>query len=153
MCKIRRQCSPSQLIANGISLCSTHYLEKMLLLGHTKSLFLRLAGSSFISVVKPPPHRAISALTAALSKTHEVKSSDVKVSVWWDFDKCCFPADENVVKVAENITSAVRTNGIKGPITINGYGDLLMLSKKNQEAIFPNGISLIHVPHGWFKNI
>ncbi|VVB18037.1 unnamed protein product [Arabis nemorensis] len=131
-------------------------------MGPSKSLFLRLARSSSISVAEPPSRRAISVLVANFSSTnvtsgsvsglrrhhHDEESRGVRVSVWWDLEKCQFPADTNVFKVSQTITSAVRFNGIKGPITITAFGDLLQLSRTNQEALFATGISFTHVPQG-----
>ncbi|CAA7034764.1 unnamed protein product [Microthlaspi erraticum] len=136
----------------------------------SKSLFLRLAGSSFSE--HPPsqsPRRAISVLVANFSSSNVVSGSSsgqftsrrpqkdddsrgVRVSVWWNFDNCNLPAGANVFKVAQTITAAVRINGIKGPIKISAFGDILQLSRTNQEALYATGISLTHVPQGEKKN-
>ncbi|KAJ0238299.1 putative endonuclease or glycosyl hydrolase [Hirschfeldia incana] len=76
----------------------------------------------------------------------EESSRGVKVSVWWDFENCHLPTGANVFKVAQSITSAVRINGIKGPITITAFGDVSQLSRTNQEALSATGINLTHVP-------
>lgn len=68
--------------------------------------------------------------------------------MWWDFENCNLPAGVNVFKVAHTITAAVRTNGIKGPVTITAFGDILQLSRVNQEALSSTGINLTHIPHG-----
>lgn len=46
------------------------------------------------------------------------------------------------------ITSAVRANGIKGPVQITAFGDILQLSRTNQEALSSTGINIAHIPHG-----
>ncbi|KAI3715579.1 hypothetical protein L6452_22565 [Arctium lappa] len=73
---------------------------------------------------------------------------NVRVSVWWDFENCSIPCKVNVYKVTQCITSAVRANGIKGPIQITAFGDVLQLSRSNQEALSSTGINLTHIPNG-----
>ena len=68
--------------------------------------------------------------------------------MWWDFENCNLPAGVNVSKIAPAITEAVRTNGIKGPVQITAFGDVLQLSRANQEALAYTGIHLTHVPNG-----
>lgn len=129
----------------------------------SKSLFLRIAGSSSTSVVEVPlPRRAISVFVAKFSSSssisgpftfsrrtqHDEESRSVRVSVWWDFENCHLPAGANVFKLSQTITSAVRISGIKGPITITAFGDLIQLSRTNQEALSATGINLTHVPQG-----
>lgn len=70
------------------------------------------------------------------------------MSVWWDFENCNLPAGANVFRVAHSITAAVRACGIKGPIQITAFGDILQLSRSNQEALSSTGINLTHIPHG-----
>ena len=70
--------------------------------------------------------------------------------MWWDFENCSLPAGANVFKVAQSVTAAVRANGIKGPIQITAFGDMLQLSRSNQEALSATGINLTHIPHGSF---
>lgn len=72
----------------------------------------------------------------------------MRVSVWWDFENCNLPATVRPFKVASAITSAVRANGIKGPIQITAFGDIFQLSRTNQEALSSTGINLTHVPRG-----
>ncbi|TYG46438.1 hypothetical protein ES288_D11G256300v1 [Gossypium darwinii] len=79
---------------------------------------------------------------------HEKVSRHVKVSVWWDFENCNPPVGFNVYKIAHMITSAVRANGIKGPVQITAFGDILQLSRTNQEALSSTGVNLAHVPQG-----
>lgn len=58
------------------------------------------------------------------------------------------PCNVNVYKVTQFITAAVRTVGIKGPIQITAFGDVLQLSRSNQEALSSTGINLTHIPNG-----
>lgn len=103
------------------------------------SLVSHFSSSTSSSQLTPPrrPHHH-----------EEEPSRGVKVSVWWDFENCHLPSGANVYKVAQSITSAVRINGIKGPITITAFGDVLQLSRTNQEALSSTGINLTHVPQG-----
>ncbi|MCD7461708.1 hypothetical protein HAX54_046842 [Datura stramonium] len=82
------------------------------------------------------------------SRRHEEESRNVKVSVWWDFENCAPPTGVNVFKIAQSITAAVRANGIKGPIQITAFGDVMQLSRINQEALSSTGINLAHIPNG-----
>ncbi|KAK3032190.1 hypothetical protein RJ639_035902 [Escallonia herrerae] len=82
------------------------------------------------------------------SRRHEEESRNVKVSVWWDFENCSLPFDMNAFRVAQSITAAIRTNGIKGPIQITAFGDVFQLSRRNQEALSSTGINITHIPHG-----
>ncbi|XP_038705885.1 uncharacterized protein LOC120001577 isoform X2 [Tripterygium wilfordii] len=82
------------------------------------------------------------------SRRHEEESRNVRVSVWWDFENCHVPVGANVFKVAQAITAAVRANGINGPVQITAFGDMMQLSRANQEALSSTGISLTHVPTG-----
>jgi len=70
--------------------------------------------------------------------------------VWWDFENCHLPSGVNVYRVSQAITAAVRGNGIKGPIQITAFGDVLQLSRANQEALSSTGINLAHIPNGRF---
>eukprot|EP01018_Ginkgo_biloba_P018430 Gb_38160 [translate_table: standard] len=73
---------------------------------------------------------------------------NIRVSVWWDFENCSVPVGVSVYKVVPRILAALRTSGIKGPMTICGYGDILQLSRSTQEALTATGICLSHVPRG-----
>ncbi|KAG6605277.1 Meiosis regulator and mRNA stability factor 1, partial [Cucurbita argyrosperma subsp. sororia] len=86
--------------------------------------------------------------SSSSSRRHDEESRYVRVSVWWDFENCNIPAGVNVFKVAHLITAAVRANGIKGPVQITAFGDILQLSRTNQEALSSTGISLTHIPQG-----
>lgn len=72
----------------------------------------------------------------------------MRVSVWWDFENCHLPGGANVFRVSQSITAAIRANGIKGPIQITAFGDVLQMSRQNQEALSATGINLTHIPHG-----
>ncbi|KAK6924203.1 NYN domain, MARF1-type [Dillenia turbinata] len=69
-------------------------------------------------------------------------SRNVRVYVWWDFENCSLPTGTNVFKVSQSITAAIRANGIKGPIQITAFGDVLQLSRASQEALSATGIIL-----------
>ncbi|BAT79197.1 hypothetical protein LR48_Vigan04g132500 [Vigna angularis] len=76
------------------------------------------------------------------------ESRNVKVSVWWDFENCQVPAGVDVSNVAPAITKAVRASGIKGPLRINAFGDILQLSKSNRQALSHTGIHFTHIRGG-----
>ncbi|XP_026389206.1 uncharacterized protein LOC113284029 [Papaver somniferum] len=87
--------------------------------------------------------------SSSSSRTNqEEERRNVKASVWWDFENCQVPNGVNVAKIAHRITSALRINGIEGPVSITAFGDVYQLSRANQEALSSTGISLYHVPHG-----
>ncbi|KAK2656052.1 hypothetical protein Ddye_009104 [Dipteronia dyeriana] len=116
-----------------------------------KSLF-SLSSSSSSSFSSSPysilvSHFSTSALSHP-SRRQEEESRNVRVSVWWDFENCHLPAGVNVFKVAHSITAAIRASGIKGPLTITAFGDVLQLSRTNQEALSSTGINIAHVPRG-----
>ncbi|CAA0839210.1 Putative endonuclease or glycosyl hydrolase [Striga hermonthica] len=75
-------------------------------------------------------------------------SRNVRVSVWWDFENCNLPLNTNVFRVSQSIFNAVRANGMKGPLQITAFGDIMQISRTNQQALSSNGITLIHVPSG-----
>lgn len=58
------------------------------------------------------------------------------------------PVGVNVYRVAQSITAAVRGNGIKGPVQITAFGDVLQLSRANQVALSVTGVNLTHIPGG-----
>ncbi|CAK9140147.1 unnamed protein product [Ilex paraguariensis] len=82
------------------------------------------------------------------SRRHDEESRNVRVSVWWDFENCSLPAGANAFRVAQSITAAIRGCRIRGPIQITAFGDVMQLSRANQEALSSTGINLIHIPHG-----
>ncbi|KAF9601283.1 hypothetical protein IFM89_018393 [Coptis chinensis] len=79
---------------------------------------------------------------------NDEQNRNVKVSVWWDFENCNVPCGVNAMKVAQRITSALRVNGIKGPVSITAFGDFIQLSRNTQEILSLTGVSLNHVPRG-----
>ncbi|XP_073122676.1 uncharacterized protein [Henckelia pumila] len=81
-------------------------------------------------------------------RRHDEESRNIRVSVWWDFENCNLPCNANVFKVAQCITNAVRANGIKGSLQITAFGDVMQISRTNQEALSSTGINLTHVPSG-----
>ncbi|CAH8270610.1 unnamed protein product [Arabidopsis lyrata] len=97
------------------------------------------SGSNFVSGSSHSPSRR---------PQQDEESRSVRVSVWWDFLSCNLPVGVNVFKVAQSITAAIRNSGIKGPITITAFGDVLQLPRSNQDALSATGISLTHVPQG-----
>lgn len=82
------------------------------------------------------------------SRRHDEDSKSVRVSVWWDIENCTVPTGVNVFKITHSITSAVRANGIKGPVQVNAFGDVVCLTRANQEALSSTGVNLVHIPHG-----
>ncbi|KAJ4827763.1 hypothetical protein Tsubulata_020863 [Turnera subulata] len=94
----------------------------------------------------------ISHFSSSSSPSHHsnsyVESRNVRVSVWWDFENCNVPVGVNVFRVAQAITAAVRSSGIKGPIQITAFGDVMHFSRANQEALSSTGINLTHIPSG-----
>ncbi|KAJ9538315.1 hypothetical protein OSB04_031048 [Centaurea solstitialis] len=126
------------------------------------SIFLCSSSRRLFLRPPPPPPSAVHPLVGisyfstssssdSSSSYHRRNSDDVRnvrVSVWWDFENCSVPCNANVFKVTQCITSAVRANGIKGPIQITAFGDVLQLSRANQEALSSTGINLTHIPNG-----
>ncbi|KAK3211544.1 hypothetical protein Dsin_016250 [Dipteronia sinensis] len=116
-----------------------------------KTLFSLSSSSSSSFSLSPYSILVSHFSTAALShpsRRYEEESRNVRVSVWWDFENCHLPAGVNVFKVAHSITAAIRASGIKGPLTITAFGDVLQLSRTNQEALSSTGINIAHVPRG-----
>ncbi|KAF8115747.1 hypothetical protein N665_0025s0199 [Sinapis alba] len=121
----------------------------------SKSLLFRLsllpprrAITNSFSTTTGSASAAGSSLSSSRRHHHDEDSRSVRVAVWWDFDKCNLPAGANVFKLAQSITGAIRNSGIKGPITITAFGDVLHLPRSNQEALSATGITLTHVPQG-----
>ncbi|KAI4365502.1 hypothetical protein MLD38_021482 [Melastoma candidum] len=86
--------------------------------------------------------------TSGFGRRQDEESRNVRVSVWWDFENCNIPAGVNVYRIGQSIINAVRCNGIKGPVQITAYGDVLQLSRTKQEALSSSGINMTHVPNG-----
>lgn len=83
-------------------------------------------------------------------RNYDEENRSVKVTVWWDFENCQVPAGVNVERVANRITAALRSTGIKGPVTITAFGDVAQMSRAKQEVLTSTGICLNHVPHRRF---
>lgn len=79
-------------------------------------------------------------------RNYDEENRTVKVTVWWDFENCNVPVGVNVHRVSSRITWAIRSSGIKGPVTITAFGDVAQLSRATQEALTCTGICLTHVP-------
>lgn len=69
--------------------------------------------------------------------------------MWWDFENCEIPAGVNEFKVAHAITTAIRTNGMKGPVQITAFGDVYKLARNRQNALSSSGINIVHIPKGF----
>ncbi|KAG6394556.1 hypothetical protein SASPL_145145 [Salvia splendens] len=104
------------------------------------------------SSLKPAKIPHVAAFSTSPGHHHqrrqEEESRAVRVSVWWDFENCHVPVNGNAFRVAQSITNAIRANGIKGPIEITAFGDVMQISRTNQEALSATGINLTHVPSG-----
>ncbi|KAH9605736.1 hypothetical protein KSS87_003492 [Heliosperma pusillum] len=111
----------------------------------SRTLFISLFSTSSPS---SSPHYNSPSSSSVSSRRHDEESRSVRVSVWWDIENCGVPNGVNVFKIAHSITSAVRANGIKGPVQITAFGDILCLNRSNQEALSSTGVNLIHIPHG-----
>ncbi|KAK9678727.1 hypothetical protein RND81_11G229600 [Saponaria officinalis] len=104
----------------------------------TKTLYISLFSTSSSS---PSP-------SSSSYRRQDEESRGVRVSVWWDIENCGVPNGVNVFRIAHSITSAVRANGIKGPVQITAFGDIFCLNRANQEALSCTGVNLIHIPNG-----
>lgn len=82
------------------------------------------------------------------NRRQEEENRNVRVSVRWDFENCTLPVSTNVFRFSQSVTAAIRACGIKGPVQITAFGDVLQLSRSNQEALSSTGINLTHIPHG-----
>ncbi|KAL2321711.1 hypothetical protein Fmac_026090 [Flemingia macrophylla] len=76
------------------------------------------------------------------------ESRNVRVWAWWDLKNCAVPSGFDAAKVAPAIMEAVRANGIKGPLTITAFGDVLQLPRPHQEALAYTGVRFTHVSNG-----
>ncbi|KAL3721541.1 hypothetical protein ACJRO7_033955 [Eucalyptus globulus] len=122
----------------------TSLRPKTLLLSPPPLLFLRISRFSPWPSHDPRPHYPQN----PPPRRDDDRSRGVRVSVWWDFENCNLPAGVNVFKVAASIAAAVRASGIRGPIQITAFGDVLQLSRSRQEALSATGINMTHVPNG-----
>jgi hypothetical protein len=73
----------------------------------------------------------------------------VPVSVWWDFENCNIPNGVNVCRVAPRVSAALRAAGIRGPLSITAFGDVLQLARSAQEELTATGVSISHVPRSF----
>jgi len=78
----------------------------------------------------------------------EEESRNVRVWAWWDFKHCHLPSGFDASKVAPAIMEAVRANGIRGPLNITAFGDVLQIPRAHQEALSYTGVRFIHVSDG-----
>lgn len=79
--------------------------------------------------------------------TCDEESKAIKVSVWWDYENCPIPAEVNVYRIANRIVSALRFSGIRGPVSINAFGDMWRMPRITQEALISTGVCLTHAPN------
>ncbi|KAK1299705.1 hypothetical protein QJS10_CPB13g01380 [Acorus calamus] len=77
---------------------------------------------------------------------HDEESKAVRVLVWWDFENCSIPSDVNPSLVGPRIMSALRSNGVRGPVSITAVGDVLRLARQTQDALSATGVSISHIP-------
>ncbi|KAL2905881.1 Meiosis regulator and mRNA stability factor 1 [Bienertia sinuspersici] len=127
-----------------ISLCSKSKPISQFLLSQSPSsklLFISLFNTSSSSSSHNYP-------SSSPSRRNDEESKTVRVSVWWDIENCQVPNGVNVFKITHSITSAVRANGIKGPVQVTAFGDVFCLSKPNQMALSSTGVNLVHIPSG-----
>ncbi|CAD6258099.1 unnamed protein product [Miscanthus lutarioriparius] len=74
------------------------------------------------------------------------ESKAVKVTVWWDFQRCRLPRGASPRHLAPRVTEALRRAGIRGPIEITAFGDVGCIPPAEQEALADTGVALSHVP-------
>jgi hypothetical protein len=90
-------------------------------------------------------HRLLSSAPGAAHHGGE-EGRAVKVSVWWDFENCQVPQTVNVCRVAQRVSAALRAAGVRGPLSITAFGDVIQLSRGTQEALAATGVAISHVP-------
>jgi len=97
------------------------------------------------------PHNPSASHSYTSSSSHrrnyDEENRSVKVTVWWDFENCQVPVGVRVDRAANRIMTALRSTGIKGPVTITAFGDVAQMSRATQEALTSTGVCLNHVPH------
>ena len=86
---------------------------------------------------------------ASAPPLQDEESRAVRVSVWWDFENCHIPNGVNVCRVAPRVSAALRAAGIRGPLSITAFGDVLQLARSSQEALAATGVSISHVPRSY----
>uniref|UniRef100_A0A453HM74 NYN domain-containing protein n=1 Tax=Aegilops tauschii subsp. strangulata TaxID=200361 RepID=A0A453HM74_AEGTS len=96
-------------------------------------------------------HRGLSSLAGGGERwrgqpQQQEESKEVKVSVWWDFQKCQLPPGANPCRVAPRVTAALRAAGIRGPVEITAFGDVFVLPRPVQEVLAATGVAFSHVP-------
>jgi hypothetical protein len=74
------------------------------------------------------------------------ESKAVKVTVWWDFQRCRLPRGASPRHLAPRVTEALRRAGIRGPVEITAFGDVGCIPPAEQEALADTGVALSHVP-------
>ena len=71
------------------------------------------------------------------------------VAVFWDFENCPVPSGLDPFLVRRNIERALRRDGLFGPISLRGYGNIQNISRAHVlEALSETGVGLHHVPYG-----
>ena len=70
----------------------------------------------------------------------------VKVTVWWDLQRCRLPGRVDPRCLGARITTALRRAGIRGPVEITAFGDATRIPPAEQEALADTGVALSHVP-------
>ncbi|KAJ1274459.1 hypothetical protein BS78_05G063100 [Paspalum vaginatum] len=76
------------------------------------------------------------------------ESKAVKVTVWWDLQKCQLPSGFDPRRFGPRVTAALRRAGIRGPVEITAFGDVTQIPRHQHEALAGTGIALSHVPSG-----
>jgi NYN domain len=126
---------PRSILHTGSSPLSSHRLHIL--------LFFRSPFSSSSS------SSSSSRRTESLRKHNscDEESKGIKVSVWWDYENCAIPAGVNVYRIANRIVTALRSSGIRGPVSINAFGDMWQMPRTTQEVLISTGICLTHAPN------
>ncbi|XP_025827933.1 uncharacterized protein LOC112902952 [Panicum hallii] len=74
------------------------------------------------------------------------ESRAVKVTVWWDLQRCRLPRRVDPRCLGARVTAALRRAGIRGPVEITAFGDATRIPTAEQEALTVTGVALSHVP-------
>jgi hypothetical protein len=75
------------------------------------------------------------------------ESKAVKVTVWWDFQRCRLPSRADPRCLVPRLTAALRRAGIRGPVDVTAFGDVTRIPTDDREALADTGVSLSHVPY------
>ncbi|TKV99451.1 hypothetical protein SEVIR_8G044400v4 [Setaria viridis] len=75
------------------------------------------------------------------------ESKAVKVTVWWDFQRCRLPSRADPRCLVPRLTAALRRAGIRGPVNVTAFGDVTLIPRAEREALTDTGVSLSHVPY------